>query len=154
MPLPPDCHIQNVKIPRTRAGDKFIHDLVLTIKEPDVEPIDATKLNGTIGIDVGFRKSGNTILIGTMVSDDSSERRVEIKVPNQMISTMEHIIDLQSELDDAATDLGKAITPLLKKHPLEKEHPKYKIWSSIANRTAHVTLFFEQANKFANVLPP
>ena len=116
-PLPPDCQIQNGKILRTRAGDKFRYDLVLTIKEPDVEPIDANKLNGTIGIDVGFRKSGKTILIGTMVSDDSSEERVEIKVPNQMISSMEHIIDLQSELDDAATDLGKAITPLLKNTP-------------------------------------
>ncbi len=148
-PLPTDCQIQNGKILRTRAGDKFRYDLVLTIKEPDVEPIDVSKLNGVIGIDVGFRKSGNTILIGTMISDDSSEERVEIKVPKQMISAMEHVEELQSALDDVATDLGKAITPLLKKYPLEEDHPKYKMWRSVTNRPAHVTLSFEQAYKFA-----
>ena len=58
---------------------------------------------------------------------------------------MEHIIDLQIELDDAVTAVGKAITPLLKKHALEKEHPKYKMWSFVANRPALVTLFSEKA---------
>ena len=112
-PLPPEAQIQNGKILRTRAGDKFRYDLVLTVKLPETDVLDASKLSGAIGIDVGFRRQGNTILIGTLMSDASNTAAQEITVPPQMISAMEHIIELQGELDDAATDLGKAITPYL-----------------------------------------
>ena len=148
-PLPPEAQIQNGKILRTRAGDKFRYDLVLTVKLPETNVLDASKLSGAIGIDVGFRRQGNTILIGTLMSDASNTAAQEITVPPQMISAMEHIIELQGELDDAATDLGKDITPLLKHNPLPEDHEKYRMWSSVANRPAHVTLSFEQAYKFA-----
>lgn len=148
-PLPPEAQIQNGKILRTRAGDKFRYDLVLTVKLPETDVLDASKLSGAIGIDVGFRRQGNTILIGTLMSDASNTAAQEITVPPQMISAMEHIIELQGELDDAATDLGKAITPLLKQNALPEDHEKYRMWSSVANRPAHVTLSFEQAYKFA-----
>jgi IS605 OrfB family transposase len=147
--LPPDAQIQNGKILRTRVGDKFRYDLVLTIKVPDTELIKADKLNGTIGIDVGFRKSGDTILIGTVMSEDASQKAQEIKAPSKMVSALEHIIELQSELDDAATDLGKALTPLLLANPLPDDHPKFRMWQSLARRPAHVTLSFEKAYKFA-----
>ena len=148
-PLPPEAQIQNGKILRTRAGDKFRYDLVLTVKLPETDVLDASQLSGAIGIDVGFRRQGNTILIGTLMSDASNTAAQEITVPPQMISAMEHIIELQSELDDAATDLGKAITPLLKQNALPEDHEKYRMWSSVANRPAHVTLSFDQAYKFA-----
>ena len=148
--MPPEAQIQNGKILRTRAGDKFRYDLVLTVKLPDTNAaLEVNKLKGTVGIDVGFRRQGNTILIGTLMSNDTSTSAQEITVPPQMISAMEHVISLQSELDDAATDLGKAITPLLKQNPLPEDHKKYRMWSSVANRPAHVTLSFEQAYKFA-----
>ena len=127
-PLPPDAQIQNGKIIRTRVGDKFKYDLVLTIKVPDTELIKADKLNGTIGIDVGFRKSGDTILIGTVMSEDASQKAQEIKAPSKMVSALEHIIELQSELDDAATDLGKALTLLLLANPLPDDHKKFRMW--------------------------
>ena len=127
-PLPPDAQIQNGKIIRTRVGDKFRYDLVFTIKVPDTELITADKLNGTIGIDVGFRKSGNTILIGTVMSEDASQKAQEIKAPSNMVSALEHIIELQSELDDAATDLGKALTLLLLANPLPDDHKKFRMW--------------------------
>ena len=148
-PLPPEAQIQNGKILRTRAGDKFRYDLVLTVKLPETDVLDASELSGAIGIDVGFRRQGNTILIGTLMSDASNTAAQEITVPPQMISAMEHVIELQGELDDAATDLGKAITPLLKQNPPPEDHKKYRMWSSVANRPAHVTLSFEQAYKFA-----
>jgi len=148
-PLPADAQIKNGKILRTRVGDKFRFDLVLTIIVPDVELIKPEKLNGTIGIDVGFRKSGDTILIGTLMSDDASQKAQEIKVPPKMISALEHTYELQSELDDAASDLGKTITPLLLANPLPEDHLKFKMWRSVAKRPAHVTLSFEKAYKLA-----
>ena len=127
-PLPPDAQIQNGKILRTRVGDKFRYDLVFTIKVPDTELIKADQLNGTIGIDVGFRKAGDTILIGTVMSEDASQKAQEIKTPSNMVSALEHIIELQSELDDAATDLGKALTLLLLANPLPDDHKKFRMW--------------------------
>ena len=105
-PLPIDAQIQNGKILRTRVGDKFKYDLVLTLKIPDKEPISYNNLKGTIGIDIGFRRSVNSLLIGTVMSSDVSEKAYEIKVPPKIVEAFEHVIDLQSELDDAATDLG------------------------------------------------
>ena len=148
-PLPPESQIQNGKILRTRVGDKFKYDLVLTVKLPDVEMIHPDKLTGTIGIDVGFRKSGATLLIGTVMSDDKTQKALALEVPLKMASALEHVIELQSELDDAASDLGKVITPLLKANPLEEDHSKFRLWRSLALRPLHVTLSFEQAYKLA-----
>ena len=146
-PLPPESQIQNGKILRTRVGDKFRYDLVLTVKLPDVEMVNPTQLSGTIGIDVGFRKSGGTILIGTVMSSDVKQKPYALEVPPMIISALEHVVALQSELDDAASDLGKAITPLLKANPINEEHGKYRLWRSLALRPLHVTLSFEQAYK-------
>lgn len=148
-PLPPDCQIQNGKILRTRVGDKLKYDLVLTIKVPVSNVIPPSKLNGTIGIDIGFRRSGDTVLVATVMTDDAAQPPLEVKAPLKIMSALEHVIDLQSELDDAATDLGKAITPLLLANPLPDDHPKFKLWQSVARRPAHVTLFYEKAYKFA-----
>ena len=76
-----NAQIQNGKILRTRVGDKFRYDLVLTIKVPDTELIKADQLNGTIGIDVGFRKFGDTIFIGTVISENTSQKAQKIKSP-------------------------------------------------------------------------
>ena len=146
-PLPPESQIQNGKILRTRVGDKFRYDLVLTVKLPDVEMVNPTQLSGTIGIDVGFRKSGGTILIGTVMSSDVDQKPYALEVPPMIMSALEHVVALQSELDDAASDLGKAITPLLKANPINEEHGKYRLWRSLALRPLHVTLSFEQAYK-------
>jgi len=148
-PLPADAQIQNGKILRTRVGDKFRYDLVLTIRVPDVEMVQPAKLSGTIGIDVGFRKVGNTLLIGTVMSSDRSQKAVALEVPQMMVSALEHVVALQGELDDAASDLGKAITPLLKANPIDDEHSKYRLWRSLALRPLHVTLSFEQAYKLS-----
>jgi IS605 OrfB family transposase len=151
-PLPPEGQIQNGKILRTRVGDKFKYDLVLTVKLPDVEMIKPAALNGTIGIDVGFRKVGNSLLIGTVMSSDSAQKAVALEVPTMVVSALEHVDALRSELDDVASDLGKAITPLLKANPIDEEHGKYRLWRSLALRPLHVTLSFEQAYKLAHWL--
>ena len=148
-PLPSDAQIQNGKILRTRVGDKFKYDLVLTVKLPDVEMVQPATLSGTIGIDVGFRKSGDTLLIGTVMSSDRTQKAVALEAPPMMVSALEHVVALQSELDDAASDLGKAITPLLKANPIDEAHSKYRLWRSLALRPLHVTLSFEQAYKLS-----
>ena len=83
------------------------------------------------------------------MSDDASKPPLEVKAPSEMVSALEHVINLQSELDDAAADLGKTITPLLKNNPLPEEHQKYRMWRSIANRPTDITLSFEKAYKLA-----
>ena len=123
--------------------------MVLTVKLPETETLDSSKLFGTIGIDVDFRRQGNTIFFDTLLSDNASKAAQAITVPPQMISAMENIIELQSELDDANTYLGKAITPLLKQNSLPEDHENYRMWSSVANRPKHVTLSFKQACKLA-----
>ena len=148
-PLPPDCQIQNGRILRTRTGDKFKYDLVLTVKVPDASVIQPDKLNGTIGIDIGFRRSGDTVMVATIMSDDASAPPLEVTAPSQMVSALEHVIELQSELDDAAADLGKAITKPLLANPLPDEHPKFRLWQSLAKRPANVTLSYEKAYKVA-----
>ena len=148
-PIPEDAQIQNGKILRTRAGDKFRYDLVLTLRLPDIDKIAPNDLDGTIGIDIGFRKSGDTVLIATVMSDEVSSKPQEIKAPTEMVSALEHVINLQSELDDAATDLGRTITPLLKANPPPQDHQKYRLWKSIAQRPSNETLSYEKAYKFA-----
>ena len=148
-PIPENAQIQNGKILRTRAGDKFRYDLVLTLRLPDTDTISPSDLQGTIGIDIGFRKSGDTVLIATVLSDEINAKPQEIKAPTEMVSALEHVIDLQSELDDAAADLGRIITPLLKDNPLPEDHQKYRFWKSVAKRPTNVTLSFEKAYKFA-----
>jgi IS605 OrfB family transposase len=148
-PLPPECKIQNGKILRTRTGDKFKYDLVLTVKIDDPKHIDPRKLKGTIGIDIGFRKSGDTVLVATVLSDEVEAEQLEIKAPSKMVSALEHVIDLQGELDYAANDLGKAITPLMKQTRLAKDHQKYNFCKSITDRPANVTLSYEKAYKLA-----
>ena len=148
-PIPENAQIQNGKILRTRAGDKFRYDLVLTLQLPDTDKIAPNDLDGTVGIDIGFRKSDDTVLIATVLSDAVSSKPQEIKAPIEMVSALEHVINLQSELDDAATDLGRTITPLLKANPLPQDHQKYHLWKSIAQRPNNVTLSFEKAYEFA-----
>lgn len=151
-PLPSNCQIQNGKILRTRTGDKFKYDLVLTVKVLDASVIQPSKLKGTIGIDIGFRRSGDTVLVATIMSDDASATPLEVAAPSQMVSALEHVIELQCELDDAAADLGKAITKPLLSNPLPDEHPKFRLWQSLAKRPANVTLSYEKAFKVAVLL--
>lgn len=72
-PMPPDAQIQNGKILRTRTGDKFRYDLVLTIKVPEPKTLNPSDLKGVIGIDIGFRKLNGNLLIGTVKSDNPTE---------------------------------------------------------------------------------
>ena len=89
------------------------------------------------------------MLIATVMSDEVSSKPQEIKAPTEMVSALEHVINLQSELDDAATDLGRTITPLLKANPPPQDHQKYRLWKSIAQRPSNETLSYEKAYKFA-----
>lgn len=150
--IPENAQIQNGKILRTRSGDKFKYDLVLTLRIPDTETLPPNSLKGTIGIDVGFRKSDDTVLVATVQSDEVGAKPLEIKAPSKMVSALEHVIDLQGELDDAANDLGKAITPLMKQHRLAEDHQKYRFCKSITDRPANVTLSYEKAYKLATWL--
>ena len=148
-PIPDDAQIQNGKIVVTRAGDRFKYDLCLTLRLPDTPLLQPNMLKGTIGVDVGFRKKGDTIIVATSSSEDVHEKPKEFVVPEEIISSLTHVIDLQSELDETAEALGKSVTADLRSNPLPEEHGKYRLWSAVANRPAHVTLSFETAYKFA-----
>ena len=82
--LPANCEIQNGKILRTRTGDKFKYDLFITVKIPDTPVIQPDRLKGTIGINIGFRQSGNTILVASIMSDDASAAPLDFKASSSM----------------------------------------------------------------------
>ena len=126
--LPANAQIQNGKIIRTRTGDKFKYDLVLTIKVPSNKTIPPRDLKGVIGIDIGFRKLNGKLLIGTIKSDNPHEAVQALVAPESFVSAIEHVQTLQGELDDSAADLGRVLIPKLKNAALPEEHPKYPMW--------------------------
>ena len=90
-PLPPDAQIQNGKILRTRTGDKFRYELVLTIKVPEPKTLNPSDLKGVIGIDIGFRKLNGNLLIGTVKSDVPNKAAHALLAPQSVVSAMEHV---------------------------------------------------------------
>ena len=149
--IPEKSQIQNGKIMRTRVGDKFKYHVVLTVKQPKTKPLSVPK-NKAIGIDIGFRRTKDSIQVATLTFSDSKKQPLEILAPPKMIAGMEHVLELQSILDDAATDLGKVIKPILNDNPLNEDHPKHRLWRSLARYPNNVTLSFETAYKAARWL--
>lgn len=147
-PLPPDAQIQNGKILRTRTGDKFRYDLVLTIKVPEPKTLNPSDLKGVIG----FRKLNGNLLIGTVKSDNPTEAAQALLAPQSVVSAMEHVQKLQGELDDSAADLGRVLTPKLKEERLAEDHPNFRLWRSIVKLRSNETLSYEKAYKFARML--
>ena len=147
-PIPEGSQIQNGKIIRSRIGDKFSYHLALTVKQPVVEPVEIPT-DRAVGIDIGFRRIGDTIQVATIASSNEAEMPIEVFVPDKMMRSMEHVIELQSDIDDTATELGKIIKPIFKKNPLEESHPKFGLWKAVAKAPPHVTLSFETAYKLA-----
>jgi len=150
-PIPENSQIQNGKIMRIRIGDRFKYHLVLTVKQPLSKPVPVPK-DQAIGIDIGFRRVANSIQVASVTSSDPDLPPQEIPAPTKMIRGMERVIDLQSDLSDSAADLGAKIKPILKDNPLAEDHPKYKLWKSVALLKANVTLSFETAYKLARWL--
>jgi len=136
---------------RTRVGDKFKYHVVLAVKQPKTKPLSVPK-NTAIGIDIGFRRTKDSVQVATLTFSDGKKPPLEILAPQKMITGMEHVLDLQSILDDAATDLGKVIKPILNDNPLNEDHPKHRLWRSLARYPNNVTLAFETAYKAARWL--
>ena len=145
-PIPDGAQIQNGKIMRDRVGDKFSYHLVLTVKLPKPELVTVPK-DSAIGIDIGFRQTKDTLQVATIISSDVSVPATDILAPKKLFQGMDHIIELQSILDDSATDLGKLIKPLLKENTLPDKHPKQHLWKSLAAFPNNGTLSFETAYK-------
>ena len=150
-PIPEGSQIQNGKIMRTRVGDKFKYHVVLAVKQPKTKPLSVPK-NTAIGIDIGFRRTKDSVQVATITFSDGKKPPLEILAPPKMITGMEHVLDLQSILDDAATDLGKVIKPIFNDNPLNEDHPKHRLWRSLARYPNNVTLAFETAYKAARWL--
>ena len=173
-PIPDEAIIQNGKILRTRTGDKFRYDLVLTVKLPLPQKPQAP-LAQAIGVDIGFRQSEQDKLIRAfvMASVDGSYIK-EVILPKKMQDAFNHIDDRKGLLDETAADLGNIIKPLLQEMPeviAWKEQrasgedrrvptdPQEKIKHYMINHCAaiayakrNVTLSFERAYKIARTL--
>ena len=150
-PIPEGSQIQNGKIMRTRVGDKFKYHVVLTVKQPKKEVLTVPK-NVAIGIDIGFRRIKDSIQVATIIFSDDTKPPQKIMAPKKMIDGMKHVHELQRILDDAATDLGKVIKPILNDHSILKDHPKYRLWKALAKYPNNVTLSFETAYKVGRYL--
>lgn len=149
--IPDGGQIQNGKIMRTRVGDNFKYHVVLTVKQPKTKPLSIPK-NTAIGIDIGFRRVKDSIQVATIVFSDGKQEPLEIVAPKKMIAGMEHVLELQSILDDAASDLGKRIKTILNDAPLNEDHKKFGLWKALAKYPNNVTLSFETAYKAARHL--
>ena len=150
-PIPDGSQIQNGKIMRTRVGDMFKYHVVLTVKRPVSKPLPVPH-NVAIGIDIGFRHTGDTIQVASITSTDPEKPPSQILIPVKVMRGMERVIELQSILDDAASDLGKITKPILKQKPLSEECPRYSLWRAAAKYPNNVTLSFETAYKVARWL--
>ena len=150
-PIPEGSQIQNGKIMRTRVGDKFKYHVVLTVKQSKTKPLSVPK-NAAIGIDIGFRRVKDSIQVATITFSDNKKPPKEIIAPTKMIAGIERVLELQSILDDAASDLGKIIKPILQDNPPPEDHSKYGLWKAAARYPNNVTLSFETAYKVARYL--
>jgi len=150
-PIPDGSKIQNGKIMRTRIGDRFKYHLVLTIKQPKSEPLIVPK-DVALGIDIGFRRIKDSIQVASITSSDPSLPSQNVMAPNKMIAGMERVIELQSILDDAASELGKLTKPILNDNPQLEDHKRFGLWKAMARYPNNVTLSFETAYKVARWL--
>lgn len=147
-PVPEKAQIQNGKLVRKRAGDKFSYTVSLTARETKNENTRLKKQ--AIGVDIGFRKHGKTIRAAAIASSDPKDPVEYIDVSEKFLKRIEHIDALKSRLDENATRLGEIIKPLLKKGTvLPEKHKKYRLVKRIADMPANVTLSFEKAYKLS-----
>ena len=150
-PIPEGGQIQKGKIMRTRVGDKFKYHVVLTVKQQKRKPLSVPE-NAAIGVDIGFRKTKDSIQVASIIFSDESIPPQDIILPRKIIDSIVHTDDLKSILSYAATELGKIIKPILNDSPLNEDHPKMKLWRSLARYPNNVTLAFETAYKAARWL--
>ena len=121
------------------------------MKQP-LESGSSIPKNQAVGIDIGFRQLGQSIQVATIASSDHTEQSKAIIAPAKMIKAIEHVYDLQSELDEAAALLGKKIKANLNTTPLPEDHPKYRLWKRAAQLPNNITLSYETAYKLARWL--
>ena len=150
-PVPEGAQINNGKIIRARTGDRFTWHLVLTVKTIRRNTIEIDESHA-VGIDLGFRATGESVQVATIYHGSPNIRPEAILAPVEMVKALKRVEDLKSALDDAATELGKAITPLLKQQPLDEDHPKFRLWKSAARLPSNVTLSSETAYKLSRWL--
>ena len=175
-PLPDGAQIQNGKILRTRTGDKFRYDLVLTVKLPR-QGNRSVPHDNALGIDINFRYyNAEDVEVMTFASPDGKiletikvPPKYRTKYPTRYPKSPRNYIDsTKSELDKSATDLGDKIKPLLKKMSFHEKLSSQDIdklddvardqyhyerrCASVVHAPANVTLSFEKAYKLATGL--
>ena len=155
--IPENGQIRDAKILRRRIGNRFKYEVAFTVRLPAPTPI-AQKPDRVIGIDLGFRQSENNnglevaSIISTnrlAITSDSDFTKKVLFIPDKIANAISFIENIQTALDDDATELGKDIIPVFKKHPLDERHPKYKLWKSVGKLPENGTLSFETAGKLA-----
>jgi hypothetical protein len=155
-PLPPQSQIQNVRLNRTRVGDRFEYSVCLTVKEemPEVPSLFA----GAIGVDIGFRQTDQgRIRAAAICQVDVQGQGIGsvkfVDVSNSFVGRLGdngHINALKTQLDESAATLGRQIKPLLKAGSVvQPDHKKYKMVHKVANLPEQLTLSFELAYKMS-----
>ncbi len=150
-PIPENAQINNGKIIRSRTGDRFTWHLVLTVKTSRQNRIEIDH-SYAVGIDLGFRATETSVQVATIHFGSLDMKPEAILAPPEMVKALQRVEDLKSTLDDAATELGQVITPILKRQPLDETHPKFRLWESAAKLPRNVTLSSETAYKLSRWL--
>jgi hypothetical protein len=95
-PLPPEAQVTWAKVVKERLGGKSRWTLHLTLRLPDTYRRERCG-SGTVALDVGWRKQGETLRVGYWRDDNGSHG--EIKIEEAVLSGLKKVEDLRSIRD-------------------------------------------------------
>lgn len=150
-PIPEGAQINNAKLLRRRVGDRFRYTVSFSVRVSAVAPADSPPPRAA-GVDIGFKMRHGAYRVATIAipSDDGTGWKFDhLRLPAKYVDRMNRAEEIQSKMDDSATDLGDFIKPRLKGHEAasDESHPMHGLIRRITNAPAHVTLSFELAYK-------
>ena len=128
--IPENAQIQNAKLMRTRTGDQFKYHICFTVREPE-QLAEKQKQSLALGIDLGFRQTEdnkdvkyNPLKVAHVSWSDARSAQTVISLNQEMVKKANLLIELQSDLDQSATELGERIVPLLKGVALPNDYER------------------------------
>lgn len=148
-PIPEDAQINNAKLLRRRAGDRFRYLVSFSVRVPAAAPAGSSPPHA-IGVDIGFKAQHGEHRVATVaVEEDTGWKFRHLTLPEKYADRLYRVEEIQSRLDERARELGDFIKPRLKgcEAVSDKAHSMHKLVHGIVEAPANVTMSFELAYK-------
>lgn len=149
-PIPEGAQINNAKLLRRRAGDRFRHLVSFSVRVPAAAPAGSSPPHA-IGVDIGFKMRHGEYRVATVaVEEDTGWKFKHLTLPEKYADRLYRVEEIQSLLDESARELGDFIKPRLKgcEAASDKAHSMHKlVFCRIVRAPANVTMSFELAYK-------